>query len=151
MRGEQDKGEVEIAIFSRFIARSGLPIDAKSVEKRTPPEPDIACRMADGSGVAFELAELCDPDVARALNAPVDEEAVFFWAGDPSLRIARKKRSKEYQSAYPIELLCYKDGRIITPDDVAIPTLQMLNFSKSSFRRVWFMGSDCVELIYTAS
>jgi hypothetical protein len=55
MASELAKGEAEVAVFLRFLEASCLPIDRNSIEKRSPPEPDILCMHQSEGAVAFEL------------------------------------------------------------------------------------------------
>jgi hypothetical protein len=63
--GAQD--EEELRVFRDFVHRENLPIVARSIEKRSPPEPDILCSFTNGYQVAFELVEICH-----------EENAAFF-------------------------------------------------------------------------
>jgi hypothetical protein len=138
MRSEQAKGAHEVEVFRRFIVAANLPIDAGSVEKRNPPEPDIRCNDAVGGHLAFELVELCDPTLAKAIATLSSE---YIRTSDPSARIVSKKLRRNYETTLPIELLCYTDGRIITPDDVIIPTVTPYLASwRHIFRRAWLFG-----------
>ena len=135
------KAARELQVFEDFRSRCGKPID----RHRTcdPPEPDILCKMS-GEYVAFELAEVCSPEIPRATSHILPKGGVsFIWASDPVPEIARKKirKSKNYRTDYPIELLFYTDGRAVLPPDMSIPSIQD-SFSSDTgrFRRVWFMG-----------
>jgi hypothetical protein len=143
MRTEQDKGDVEVKIFLEFLERSKLPIDPASVQKRPLGEPDILCTHTQEGYVAFELAELCSPEIAKAKSEANEKPIQVFWVADPSLRIVRKK--------LPRELLIYSIGRLITPDDVVIPTIKpFIESSATEFRRVWLLGDD-VHLVWEVS
>ena len=52
------QSEDEIRAFRHFLQKADINIDPDSIVKRQPPEPDILCRLADGSRLAFELVEL---------------------------------------------------------------------------------------------
>jgi hypothetical protein len=147
MRSEDIKGDVEVEVFKRFLPMSGLPIDPRSVEKQTPPSPDILCVHQTDGPISFELTELCDPNIAQMLNAD-DPTPKFVWTSDPSPRIFRKKLRKTYPVAHPLELLCYTAGRIVTPDDVLLPTIRPIFESRRSpFRRAWLLGETGVHVI----
>jgi hypothetical protein len=90
MASELAKGEMEVAVFLRFLEASHLPIDRNSVEKRSPPEPDILCTHPEGT-VAFELVEMCDPRVASSI-AKASEG--YLRTSDPSPNIISKKLRK---------------------------------------------------------
>ena len=143
MSSEIDKAQVELRVFANFIALARLPIRMESIEKRLPPEPDILCvHEADGK-VAFELVELCDPNLARALANPRPnaDGIEYIRTSDPSWAIVLKKLRRKYDTVYPVELLCYTDGRIITPSDVILPTLEpLLRSFRHTFSRAWLMS-----------
>jgi hypothetical protein len=71
MASEFAKGEAEVAVFLRFLEASRLPIDRNSIEKRSPPEPDILCTYQSEGAVAFELVEMCDSRLARSFARQV--------------------------------------------------------------------------------
>lgn len=149
---EATKGLEEVDVFRLFVARSGAPIDPLSVEKRNPPEPDLLCRHATDGLVAFELANLCDPEIARVIAAGPKARSDAFSTSDPSAEVVRKKLKKTYMTGHPIELLVYSDGRLITPDDVIIPTITPILESRGGpYRRAWFMGEKTTCLIWEAS
>jgi hypothetical protein len=128
------------------------PIDPQSIEKRNPPEPDLLCRHATDGLLAFELANLCDSEIAKVIAAGSKARTDAFSTSDPSAEIVRKKIKKTYTTNYPIELLIYSDGRLITPDDVIIPTITPIVESRSGlYRRVWFMGENTTCQIWEAS
>ena len=144
MSDDEKKAARELQVFEDFISRSGLPIDRQSIRKCDPPEPDILCKVS-GEYVAFELAEVCSPEIPRAIShiPPTGGVSNFIRSGDPLPEIAKKKikKSKNYRTDYPIELLFYTDGRVVQPPDMSIPSIQD-SFSSDTgrFRRVWFMG-----------
>src|SRR5690349_11449782 len=112
MSSEKSKGlDTEIPIFLDFVRAANLSIDKASVQKRHPPEPDIKCQYSSGECVAFELVEICDKNMAKNR-----EDGAYIRTSDPSLEIVRKKLNKNYETSCPIELLCYKNGRVVSPD-----------------------------------
>lgn len=143
MRTESDKGNKEIEIFNRFVKLSKLPIDLSSIEKRMPREPDILCTHLQEGPLAFELAEICDPNLASSISNTKYADIQVFWTSDPSLKIVRKKLKTSYTTIYPRELLCYTDGRVVTTDDVIIPTIRpAIESFHGEFRRVWLLGEN---------
>jgi hypothetical protein len=121
MHPEHKKGIDEIAVFFRFLKEANLPVALESVEKRVPPEPDLVCVHASEGAVAVEVVELCDSNLARAF-AKADDG--YIRTSDPSARIVAKKLRRKYRTTLPVELLCYTAGRIITPDNVILPTIK---------------------------
>ena len=143
MSSEADKAQVELRVFAAFVELANLPIPASSVEKRYPPEPDLLCVHATEGKVAFELVELCDPNLARALADPRPRRdgVEYLRTSDPSWAVVLKKLRKSYATDCPVELLCYTDGRIITPADVIRPTLEpLLGSHRHTFSRAWLMA-----------
>ena len=144
MRDDEKKAAREMQVFEDFVNRSGLPIDHQSIRKCDPPEPDILCKVS-GEYVAFELAEVCSPEIPRAIShiPPTGGASNFIRSSDPVPEIARKKikKSKNYRTDYPIELLFYTAGRVVQPAEMSIVSIQD-SFSSDAgrFRRVWFMG-----------
>jgi hypothetical protein len=150
-RTEAHKGMEEVEALRRFIARSGAALDPSTIEKRAPPEPDLLCRGAEGP-VAFELANLCDPEIAKVIAAGPRARTDAFSTADPSAAIVRKKLKRTYTTTSPIELLVYTDGRLITPDDVIIPTIRpILESLDGPYRRAWFMGEEITCLLWEAT
>jgi hypothetical protein len=152
MTAGQSNASREMQVFLEFIQKSGLPIERDSIENRTPPEPDILCWHKEQGFVAFELVELCDAEIARIIAEGVrsgNTEQSSIWFADPTRRIICKKLEKKYQTKHPIELLCYTAGRLVTPDDVIIPTAQhTIELSGfGMFQRVWLLGEEACEII----
>ena len=58
----------ELRLFREFLTASQLPALPDTVESRLPPEPDVACRCADGSELRFELVEIVDEHFARMVS-----------------------------------------------------------------------------------
>lgn len=147
MTSEHEKGEHEIAVFLRFLEASQLPIDPNSVEKRSPPEPDIRCRHRSEGNIAFELVELCDPNLAKSIATASE---VYLRTSDPSPTIISKKLHCKYNSDAPVELLCYTAGRIITPDNVILPVIRpYLRSWRHVFRRAWLLGHKGVYAVWS--
>jgi hypothetical protein len=138
MSSEAEKSEREIAVFRDFARVAGLGIDESSVRKRVPPEPDLLCVVEGEGPVAFELVELCDPNLAKVFADPLRPGNEFIRTSDPSPGIVRNKLRKTYKTEHPIELLCYTDGRVITPADVILPSIRpYLGSFRHVFRRAW--------------
>jgi hypothetical protein len=148
MTPEHVKGERELAVFLRFLEASRLPIDRNSVEKRSPPEPDILCTHQSEGKIAFELVEMCDPRFARSI-AKASEG--YLRTSDPSANIISKKLRKKYETDAPIELLCYTVGRIVTPDNVILPTIgPYLRSWRHTFRKAWLLGRKGIYVVWDA-
>lgn len=149
--GARSKDDEEVAVFSSFAEAAKLSLDLRTVKKRQPPEPDIRAWLESEGPVAYELTELCDPDLARLIAKPEEAHGAFLWTADPSSRIVKKKLLMQYQTDCPVELLCYTNGPIVTPDDVLIPTLRSLLECRSGcFRRAWLFGETGAHEIWSA-
>lgn len=70
----KNQSQIELSVFKNFVSASGLPILAKSIEKRDPPEPDILCEIVGDGLVAFELVELLESDFAESKNLFINTE-----------------------------------------------------------------------------
>ena len=152
MSSEYEKGVREIEIFRRFIERSQLPIDKDSIEKGRLCEPDIRCVHSMDGPLAFELVEICDPNLAKFVATARPDDGRYLRTSDPSLHILAKKLLRQYSSDAPVELLCYVDGGVITPDNVLLPTLQhILSGRTFGFRRVWLLGRKDVYVAWPFS
>lgn len=148
MASEHTKGEAEVAVFMRFLEASELPIDRNSVEKRSPPEPDILCTHQSEGAIAFELVEMCDMRFARSIAKASDD---YLRTSDPSANIISKKLRKKYDTDAPVELLCYTAGRIVTPDNVILPTIKpYLRSWRHTFRRAWLLGQKGIYVVWDA-
>jgi hypothetical protein len=148
MASENAKGETEVAVFLRFLDASQLPINRDSVEKRSPPEPDILCTHQSEGALAFELVEMCDPRFARSIAKASDG---YLRTSDSSASIISKKLRKKYKTDAPIELLCYTAGRIVTPDNVILPTIKpFLRSWRHTFRRAWLLGRKGLYVVWNA-
>jgi hypothetical protein len=144
MRSEEIKGIVEIKVFNEFISASGLLIDPASVIKQNPPSPDILCQSSDEGPMEFELVEICDRNIAsvssKILKGKIDE-SIYIRTGDPSAMILSKKLGCKYATRLPVDLLCYTDGRVVTPDTIiCVIARSLLSSYTGVFRRAWFLG-----------
>jgi hypothetical protein len=88
---EATKGLEEIQALRLFIERTQTLFDPMSIEKRNPPEPDLLCRHVTDGFVAFELAKLCDSEIAKVIAAGPRARPDAFWTSDPSAEIVQKK------------------------------------------------------------
>jgi len=154
MSTEQDKALVELAVFSEFVSKANLPVRLESIRKLGKhSEPDIFCTMNNGEEVAFELVEICADNlaslIAKLRNGGTATTSSTF---DPTENILRKKLHKTYKTQLPIELLCYTNGRVVTPDDRIIAVARSwADAIESPFRKVWLLGEKEVYEIWQAS
>ena len=145
MPDDKDKSQREVQTFHEFIPRSGLLIDPCSVEKRQPPEPDILCWVNGTGHVAFELTEICNERIARAINElpkqdNSESELIRLDPRNPILRILKEKQENKYETPYPVELLVC-GGRTFTPGHLIKSEIErVFSFRFGGFQRVWLMG-----------
>jgi hypothetical protein len=95
----------------------------------------------------FELVELCTPEIAKAVgdNLKRGGGATPFWSCDPTWAILLKKlRKGDYAGDAPVDLLCYADGLLVTPDPAALQSLLLVIGAegRGPFRAIWFLGED---------
>lgn len=151
MDTEDTKGIREIEVFTRFAKAATQPIDLGTIEKRKPPQPDILCTHRDDGPVAFELAEMCDTHLAEFFSTVKDGGAYYMRTADPIAKIIQKKLRRKYHTKYPIELLCYTDGRVGTPVSVILPTIRLQLVSRRGpFRRAWLLSRGVVHHVWPA-
>ena len=145
MNAEAKKAERERNVFRTFVEESGLQIDPESIESRTPPEPDILCLDRIDGKLAFELVEICAEDLAQSIAMAGKKGGVaYVRSSDPSGNAIRKKLEKIYRTEYPLDLLCYTDGRTVSPDDVIIDTIRsMSGINIGQFQRIWLLSTHC--------
>ena len=150
MASEEEKAKLEIDFFLRFLVASELPYDANSANKRNPPEPDILCVHATEGPVAFELMEICDSNLAESIFHAGKGGSTYLRTSDPTEKLLIAKSQRKYRTSYPIELVCYTHGRVITPLNVMVPRMRLALQSarKSPFRRVWLFSRKQVQQVW---
>ncbi|WP_426415059.1 hypothetical protein [Aestuariirhabdus sp. LZHN29] len=147
---EQDKGVEEVRVFKEFVRVAGLPIEIDTVRKCYPPKPDIRCRYHGGEWVYFELTELCDENLAQLDGRTLLQRSDRLWVADPAERIVRKKLRKHYPVSRPVELLCYKRGRLAAPDSEMLALIRPLVVQyPGPFTRVWFFGERLAQMVWS--
>ncbi len=148
MSMKQSKEERELAIFSAFIEKAAsVVIDSARNGDPSISEPDVVVALPGDQIFGVELTELCDENLASAIARPTTGA---FWTSDPSARILMNKLHKTY-SIEPVDLLIHWDGRVVTPDDVAIPTLKhqiAKAADRIAFRSIWYFGENTIERIW---
>ena len=153
MGTEQQKAEVELAVFREFISRTGISIDPESVSKPgAQSEPDIFCTLGSGEQVAYELVEICSSDIAATLSGIRSGGTAGVAASDPTEKTLRHKLHKTYRTTLPIELLCYTNGRTASPDELIVSEARRwANAIDGPFRKVWLLGESGVYEVWSAS
>lgn len=61
----------ELRIFRLFVEAAGLDVAPGSIQKQRPPKPDIQCEVGENGPICFELVEVIDSDLARAVGNQV--------------------------------------------------------------------------------
>ncbi|WP_018294846.1 hypothetical protein [Mariprofundus ferrooxydans] len=146
MGSEQDKAKIELAVFGEFVQRSALAVDPASIRKPgAESEPDIFCTLINEGQVAFELVEICSSDIAATISKIRLGGTAVLSTSDPTSEIIRRKLHKTYKTGLPIELLCYTNGRTVSPDDQIVEGLrQWVGSIEGPFRKVWLLGEKGV-------
>jgi hypothetical protein len=147
---ESSKRDRERRIFIEFIEKAQLSVDVETIESRCPPEPDILCWDKAQGFVAFELVELFEPQIAKALTkAAKADHSPIMWCSDPTRSILLSKLGKFYATNYPAELICCTPGRLVSPDDQIIDVMQEVldNEGAGSFRRIWLLGEEVCQMV----
>jgi len=148
MNSEDLKADRERTIFARFASAAGLDLDSATIESRKPPAPDISCATSFGESVAFELAELCSSEIAKAVGDDLKRGGsdTFTWTADPTRAILLKKLRKTYASFAPVHLLCYADGFLVTTDHAVLDEMREVIVVEGlgPFRSIWFHGEEGV-------
>lgn len=145
---DQGKAIRERKIFGCFLTQQCWPDDMNLFESRNPPEPDILYNHPQEGNIAFELAEICAPEIKKELpNLFNGGDSPFIRISSSTRRILSKKLSRIYETEYPIELLCYA-GAVVEPNDVTIAEMMpIIECSEINFRRIWFFG-DKIHCLY---
>ena len=140
------KAKNERKAFILFAERMGWPCNDGTLSSRPEPEPDLLFSMEAGV-VAFELVEVCDSTLAHQTALIRDGGGVFTaWTSDPTAEIINKKFTKKYVTVHPVELLCYWNAMVISPDDQVAEEIHLAvqNNSNHPFQVVWYFGENAI-------
>ena len=155
MSNDSKKSRRELVIFRDFAKRSSLPIIPDSIENRCPPEPDILCRLGADEWVAFELKEICSPDLRKGISDSIKSRGQYtpYIRGTSEYEEEKINDAfeKNYETEHPTELLFYV-GASFTFDDTIVPTIRdSCRRHSHRFRRVWFMGEqeEDIKLVWS--
>jgi len=153
MSTELDKAKVELAVFEEFLRQAGISIEAESVSKPgTPSEPDIFCTLGSGERVAYELVEICSPEVAADISRVRQGGFAVSATSDPTEATLRKKLHKTCKTTVPIELLCCTTGRTVSWDDLIVSEARRwANAIRGPFRKIWLLGERGVYEVWSAA
>ncbi|MDH5725822.1 MAG: hypothetical protein OEY60_10160, partial [Nitrospira sp.] len=89
----------EMNAFRAFVSASNEPIEMSSVESKSPPEPDIACKYLDGSSITFEMVELLDPDFKRTYEIQQGKVQAMYAYLDSMPPPEKETFSRRYHNA----------------------------------------------------
>lgn len=144
---DKAKASLERKQFSYFLNVLQLVHVPSDIESRSKPEPDICFQ----NRIVFELTEICPSEVAhtnsKLLKAGGGVKIVY--PTESAARQLNEKLNKSYQSALPIELLCFRTSRTLWPDDHIVHQMrQELSVHQNiQFRRIWYLGEG-IEVLY---
>lgn len=85
-------------VFHRFALARGGEIDVGTIETRSPPEPDILCRVV-GERCAYEMVELVDSDAVRRQRRQVDMQSRLLDACESLEPMARAELDRRAGNA----------------------------------------------------
>jgi hypothetical protein len=135
----------EQAAFKYFLEARNLSWNSDLVESTEPPAPDILYKDPSGY-VAFELFEICAPNIAGATF--YDGVSSYIRPDDTYEIKLKDKLKKRYITNYPVELLCYTAGRTVAPDDLIIEDLRpTIESQYIEFSKIWLLGDE-LHLLY---
>jgi hypothetical protein len=89
---QDNKEKREREIFEKFLTHACWPCG--SFESRPVPEPDILYNHSEEGNIAFELIEICAPEIKTEVSKlRNDNDSNFIWASNT----IPEKISKNYQ------------------------------------------------------
>jgi hypothetical protein len=150
MSSESDKGLYEIEVFNKFCSK--LPnIEISGVAKCVPPKPDLVCNF-NGNITYFELARNYPKEFAQQFFDP-SNHANAVWEEDSTTRMLHAKLDKKYLVKEPIQLLLYDDLGLSPPNDIVIPTIEVILSNKENiqFDKIWYFAEGKVIEVYSAN
>jgi hypothetical protein len=140
MGNDVAKAAQEKTTFLEFARVARLGVIADTVENRPPPEPDIFCMIEGRGPVAFELVDLIDEGLARAVARSVRGPVEGVWYGKSPLEAIREKCAKKYETQHPIELVICTDDlevELLEPPSAWFAAKARRLLQRSPFQRVW--------------
>ncbi|MGL4489996.1 MAG: hypothetical protein ACRCU5_11205 [Rhizobiaceae bacterium] len=143
---EAAKENLEREIFTLFAKKMFWPLEPACVESKRPPAPDILYTGLSFP-IAFELVEICASDIANeTAKSKTSGDNFVIWTFDPTNEILKSKLEKTYNSEHPVHLLCYTNGRVVTPDDVVKEEITAIlkTGTNDKFVEVWYWGEKTI-------
>lgn len=68
----------ELRVFKKFAQICPYSINLATIEKRNHPEPDILCKLSDGTAIAFEIVECLDSSLSRSIYNSCELGRAFY-------------------------------------------------------------------------
>ena len=142
MSDDEVKARNEREICERFLNEMGQAERLITLESRLPPEPDILCYFQNSKVIAYEVVEICSPEIAIVRGEDLrNNTCTYVRTSDTSVDAISAKCLKRYTTEHPIELIAYKNGRSVSPDDFIVSRFNALVApSQSLFRKIWLLG-----------
>ncbi len=135
--------------FLEFARCLVLNVNTESVQSRPKPEPDILFTDQEQT-VAFELVEICNETIAHHIGAFIADQIVSgpsVLTSDPTPVIVRRKLKKTYKTEFPVELLCYWDGRANSSDAQVLHAIknELEGAPAHPYRKIWYFGERSIS------
>ncbi len=143
-------GRGEIEIFRKFIPKCPYPIQKGSIQKMSPPEPDILCKLEDGEEKYFELVECVDAYLAESLSLKIPVGGFLPTDGQIWTEPLEKKFIKKYPKI--CELFAYYDRQPIIAENTWLLIMEDYiknNLKRSQFKRVWIYSVPQERILFT--
>jgi len=141
-----NQGKREIQIFKQFIDVCPYKIILSSVKKENPPNPDIYCKLRDGTELYFELVECLDKSIAKTTS---DQVSLKYLLDDEKnkLPLCKKMRFKrKYKNA--LIYIAFNEKLSLIRRKRSIPYLIdfLLNLNENQIKKEEIEINDCPEI-----
>lgn len=141
------QGKREVQILKKFADICPYKIDVISVKKENPPNPDIYCKLKDGTELYFELVECLDNSIAKTTSNQVilkkllDKEVNSLLSPCNRMKFNRKYNNALIYIAFNEKLSLIKRKR-------SIPHLIdfLLNFEENQIKKDEIEIRGCPEI-----
>lgn len=140
------QGKREIQILKKFLEIFPYNINLNSIKKENPPNPDIYCKLKDGTELYFELVECLDKSIAKTTS---DQVSLKYLLDDEKnkLPLCKKMRFKrKYKNA--LIYIAFNKKLTLTKRKRAIPHLIdfLLNLDENQINKDKIKISGCPEI-----
>ena len=96
---EKQKSKNEIRIFKNFTELCPYSIVPDSIINKKPPEPDILCKLLDGTNIAFELAISTDESFTKLSYLTEKMEKIFYEKIEKLPKNKKEKFKNNFKNA----------------------------------------------------